>query len=475
MEDQINTQKAGILYQQSSALKKGTWVYSLIFLFLISFFYSGTAMAASGKDIFKARCAVCHKTSTQKVVGPGLAGMNEKHSAEWLINWVKDSKALIESGDEAAKAIFDEYNQMPMTGFPDLSDEEITSIFAYIDEKNKPEENGAGTTTSTSETNNEVAPPASEPMDPTLFWVFLIFGLIMFYLYRMTRKVRELSKGAGAFPEAHAIKNYAFLFLLYLCAALVIIYALTYGLEKNIRKINGLLFAAFPYVAFAILLIGSIYRYTRKGFKVSSLSTQFLEGKKLFWGSQPFHWGLLVLFFGHLIAFLFPRAVLAWNGEPVRLLILEISSFAFAILALIGLVLLIKRRLSNKTLLVVSNKMDLVVYTVLLTQIVSGIGVAFFVRWGSSWFASVLTPYLRSIFSFSPDIAAISEAPLWVQIHVISAFTIIAIIPFSRFMHFLVAPIDYLWRRYQLVIWNWNRKAIRQSTRHTFGRKPRNH
>ena len=61
--------------------------------------------------------------------------------------------------------------------------------------------------------------------------------------------------------------------------------------------LNQLLFVALPYVALAIFLVGSIYRYLYKGFKVSSLSSQFLEGRQLFFGSQPFHWGLFFLFF----------------------------------------------------------------------------------------------------------------------------------------------------------------------------------
>lgn len=247
-----------------------------------------------------------------------------------------------------------------------------------------------------------------------------------------------------------------------LVAAGGVSYLLVTALEAQWGVLNTLMFAAFPYICLFIFLIGSIYRYMNRGFQVSSLSSEFLERKKLFWGSQPFHWGLLFLFFGHLIAFLFPRTVLAWNGEPVRLLILEFSSFAFGLAALAGLVLLIKRRLENKRILIVSNKMDMLVYAVLITQIVTGLGVAFFVRWGSSWFAAVLTPYLRSIFALNPDIAAVSAMPWLVQLHIISAFFIIAIIPFTRFVHFLVAPIDYLWRGYQLVIWNWNRKTIRK-------------
>lgn len=227
---------------------------------------------------------------------------------------------------------------------------------------------------------------------------------------------------------------------------------------------NILLFVVLPYACLAIFLVGSIYRYMNKGFSVSSISSQFLEGKKLFWGSQPFHWGLFFLFFGHLIAFLFPRAVLAWNGQPIRLLILEISSFAFGLCALLGVVLLISRRLTTKRVQMVTSRMDVVVYLVLITQIVSGLMVAYYSRWGSSWFAAFLTPYLKSIFVFDPQIEAIASVnSFWLKTHVISAFSIIGIIPFTRFIHFLVYPVDYIWRNYQQVIWNWDRKNIRTS------------
>ncbi|MBK6522178.1 MAG: respiratory nitrate reductase subunit gamma [Sphingobacteriaceae bacterium] len=225
----------------------------------------------------------------------------------------------------------------------------------------------------------------------------------------------------------------------------------------------------------AIFLVGSIYRYLYKGFKVSSLSSQFLEGRQLFFGSQPFHWGLFFLFFGHLIAFLFPSTVIAWNGQTVRLLILECASFAFGISALWGLFALITRRLTNKRVQIVTSKMDVVVYLVLLVQIISGLCVAYFNRWGSNWFAAFLTPYLRSIFVFDPQIDAISTVnSVWLKIHVVSAFSIIAIIPFTRFVHFLVYPVDYLWRSYQQVIWNWDRRSIRTSRAHQVGEKSKN-
>ncbi len=224
---------------------------------------------------------------------------------------------------------------------------------------------------------------------------------------------------------------------------------------------NYFLFVGLPYAALAIMLVGTILRYMNKGFTVSSLSTQFLEGKSLFWGSQPFHWGLMFLFFGHLVAFLFPKSVIAFNAVPVRLLILEVTAFAFGIATLFGIIMLVIRRMTNKRIQLVTSKMDMVVFATLLTQIISGVWIAYFHRYGSTWFAASITPYLYSIFTFSPDISVVATMPLAVKIHILSAFAIIGIIPFSRYMHFLVYPIAYIWRPYQKVIWNWNKNTIR--------------
>ena len=49
------------------------------------------------------------------------------------------------------------------------------------------------------------------------------------------------------------------------------------------NALNTFLFVAFPYAAIVVFVVGVVYRYRQKGFTVSSLSSQFLEGKKLFW------------------------------------------------------------------------------------------------------------------------------------------------------------------------------------------------
>lgn len=98
--------------------------------------------AQDGAALFKAKCSACHKVDGTRMVGPGLAGINEKRSQEWLINWIRDSQAMIASGDADAIAIFEEYNKSPMIPFADLSDEEIIAMLKYVDEANA----GSGST-----------------------------------------------------------------------------------------------------------------------------------------------------------------------------------------------------------------------------------------------------------------------------------------------------------------------------------------
>lgn len=457
-------------------LLKHNMKFAAILLLILPFLSSSKLSAQSpGETLFKTNCAACHRMDDQKLVGPGLAGINNKRSEEWLLKWIRNSQELIKSGDADAIAVYEEYNKTPMIAYDMFSDDEIKSILTYIDE--------AGAQSATASADSESATTEAAPVtetqlseeDQTLFYVVVvILAVSILVLIGLLLFVRKLANNLG-YSVLKFNMNYSFKLVIMILVAITIIYFLKIGLEQGAGMINILLFMIFPYVSIITFLLGSIIRYRVTGFKVSSLSSQFLEGKRLFWGSQPFHLGLLVLFFGHLTAFLFPSSIIAWNGSPVRLLILEGSAFIFALSAFFGLIMLIRRRLTSNKLLAVSNNMDLLVYVVLLTQIISGIGVAYYVRWGSSWFASVLTPYLRSIFALNPQIDAVSALPWLIQIHIFSAFFIVLLIPFTRFMHFLVAPIDYLWRSYQVVIWNWNRKGIRLSKKHTYGRKIENH
>jgi nitrate reductase gamma subunit len=234
------------------------------------------------------------------------------------------------------------------------------------------------------------------------------------------------------------------------------------------------LFIALPYIAVIVFLLGTIYRFKATKFKFSSLSSQFLEGRKLFWGSVPFHWGIILLFFGHLIAFIIPDSVLVWNKEPLRLIFLEVVAFILGLSAFFGLLSLFYRRLTHPRIKVVTNYMDVIIESLLLAQIILGLWTAYGYRWGSSWFASVLTPYLRSIFELNPQIEAVAAMPWVIQLHIVFAFLIVLVIPFTRLVHMLVYPLNYLWRPYQQVVWYWKRKDIRNSKTEWTITKPKN-
>jgi nitrate reductase gamma subunit len=229
-------------------------------------------------------------------------------------------------------------------------------------------------------------------------------------------------------------------------------------------SLNNFLFIALPYMAIAVFLIGTIYRYVSTGFKYSSLSSQFLEGKQGFWGTVPFHIGILILFLGHLIIFLFPEATLFWNSDPIRLIVHEGIAFTFGLTVLVALAGLIVRRLMNPRLHVVTSRMDVAIELLLLAQIVLGCWIALGYRWGSSWFAADLSPYLWSIFMLDPQIEAVSALPVVIKLHIVGAFAIVLVFPFTRLVHLLVAPVHYIWRPYQVVIWYWDRKKIRQTS-----------
>ena len=225
--------------------------------------------------------------------------------------------------------------------------------------------------------------------------------------------------------------------------------------------LNDVLFIGLPYATIIMVPVGILYRYRKSKFTYSSLSSQFLETRQLFWGAMPFHWGILVLFLGHLGAFLFPSTLLAFNGQPLRLLILEATGFALGLIVLFGIVQLLIRRISSARVRQVTTPMDIIVEGVLVAQVVLGLIVALQVRWGSSWFAAVLTPYLRSILLLQPDTSAVNALPWLVKSHILGAYLLFMLVPFSRLAHFLVIPLAYLWRPYQRFAWNRSRTSVR--------------
>lgn len=220
-----------------------------------------------------------------------------------------------------------------------------------------------------------------------------------------------------------------------------------------------ILFGVFPYVAVALMVSVSIYRYFIDRYSWSSQSSQFLESRVLFWGSVPWHYAILIILLAHFLAFLVPSGWAVVVGNPLRLYLLEVTGLALGVSTLIAVALLIFRRIGNARVSAVTTVIDWLVLLALLLQVATGVYIAFTLRWGSVWYLHTATPWLWSLLKFDPQVHYLAALPGVVKLHAFNAFLIVALFPFSRLVHVVSVPLTYLSRPYQVVVWYRERRA----------------
>ncbi len=218
--------------------------------------------------------------------------------------------------------------------------------------------------------------------------------------------------------------------------------------------IDKILFGGMPYLFIMTAIVGVFWRYNSSRYSWSSQSSQFVENKTLFFGSFPWHYGIITLLLGHILGLFIPRSILWWNSVPARLYILELTALSLGFLALFGLLALIYRRLTNPRVKALTSSWDVLLLIVLLIQVVTGLGNAILYRWGSNWYAGAAVPWMWSVIKLQPNVAYVSNLPLITKVHIFNAMIFIGLIPFTRLVHFIVInPIKYLTRPYQVVRW----------------------
>ncbi|HQX03617.1 MAG: c-type cytochrome [Flavobacterium sp.] len=147
---------------------------------------------AAGKALFNAQCAACHKLDA-KMTGPALRGVGTKYEKEWLYKWIRNSAELIKSGDEPANKIYNEFNQSPMTAFPQLSDADLDNIIAYtIQPKEEPKvdvaaQGAAGNNGAADGISNEVILGA----------LALVLGMLVVMLFLVRNVLLRIAQANG--------------------------------------------------------------------------------------------------------------------------------------------------------------------------------------------------------------------------------------------------------------------------------------
>lgn len=224
--------------------------------------------------------------------------------------------------------------------------------------------------------------------------------------------------------------------------------------EGSVRTMDGLLLVGLPYVAMVALVVGVVHRFRTRAFSCSSLSSQFLEDRQLLYGSVPWHIGVAVLLVGHAVALLLPGLWSALCASRAFLIGVEVVGVAAALLALVGLGVLAIRRLTNGRVQAVTTTTDLVVLALLVVQVLLGVTTAVRYPWGASWSPGTVAPYLWSLLLLRPAPEFVADMPTLLKAHLALGWVIIGLVPFSRLIHVLSLPLEYLWRAPQVVIWN---------------------
>ena len=223
---------------------------------------------------------------------------------------------------------------------------------------------------------------------------------------------------------------------------------------------HNFFFGIFPYIALAVMIIGSAARYERDPFTWKSSSSQLLRRKQLVIGSILFHVGVLVIFVGHLFGLLIPQQIYAAFGihaEAKQLLAASVGGIA-GIVAIIGGVMLAHRRLSDPRIRANSSFWDTAIIVILVVQLALGlISVPYSIANYEHGEVLLFMSWAQGIFTFQPDAAShILQVPLIYKLHIVLGLMIFVLFPFTRLVHIvsgIAAPFRFLFARsgYQLV------------------------
>lgn len=211
-----------------------------------------------------------------------------------------------------------------------------------------------------------------------------------------------------------------------------------------------LFWAVFPYLALTIMVVASIYRFRTEPTGWTSKSSEFLEKRRLLWGSLLLHWGLVLVVGGHVGGLLVPISVYRRLGVPDELYhaVAVVMGGASGLAVLAGLVLLLQRRLGVKRIRRNTKVGDLIALGLLIFT--AGLGMAMTLGWnlsaGSYEYRETFGPWVRGILTFHPDPALLAGAPWILKAHALSAFALFAVSPFTRLVHIWSIPLAYFRR-----------------------------
>jgi len=219
--------------------------------------------------------------------------------------------------------------------------------------------------------------------------------------------------------------------------------------------LDTVLFGVYPYVAFFLCVVISCVRFDMNQYSWKADSSQLLSGKGMRVASNLFHIGVLFVLGGHFVGLLIPESIYHYViSTPDKQMLAMVSGGFFGILCLIGLVMLVHRRMTNDRVRANSKTSDIVVLWLLLGQLILGlISIVISAGHMDGSVMVLLANWAQAIVTFSPTVAVENIATVhWVyKAHIFLGTSLFLIFPFTRLVHIASVPVWYFGRKYQLV------------------------
>ena len=213
--------------------------------------------------------------------------------------------------------------------------------------------------------------------------------------------------------------------------------------------LNSALYGWYPYVCLTVFALGSLVRFDTAQYTWRSGSSQLLRKRQFRWGSNLFHVGILVVIAGHFAGFLMPDWAVDWLISPAQheLLAMVVGGLA-GLIAIVGLSLLIHRRLTDPRIRATSRRWDIAIILMLWAQL--GLGLLTVpvsaLHMDGALFLT-LVAYIKGIVLLHSDVAdLLLGTPLIYRVHILLGFTVFLVSPFTRLVHVWSAPVWYLGR-----------------------------
>ncbi|MGD1223584.1 respiratory nitrate reductase subunit gamma [Streptomyces krungchingensis] len=214
---------------------------------------------------------------------------------------------------------------------------------------------------------------------------------------------------------------------------------------------STLLWGALPYIAFALLVAGLVWRHRYDKFGWTTRSSQVYESRLLNIASPAFHYGILFVLAGHLVGLFVPESWTRSLGvsEHTYHLFSLYGGTAAGVLTVLGIVLLIYRRRTNSPVFRATTVNDKLMYVVLLGAIVMGMVAKLAHTSGDGYnYRETIAPWARSLFTLRPRTELMDGVPVLYQVHAVIGMALIALVPYTRLVHMFSAPVQYLFRPY---------------------------